>query len=820
MPSKVKGRGFPWTDAENDAFWRARRKHDPRTWGYCAAIKKDPEFAAALVRRDNVSLKDRARNKQFLLFEARRNRELATREGSAAPHAADEDEEMTPRASDDDVSDEMDEMPQIDDAAQRPDHQPAAMDLVDASRAAPADAPAASPRAADEDEVMMAPRDEVTPTEDEVTASARIETDVRTDAEDADDARVADVAADRAARGRERDGDKSDATRDARRPVHPVGSSAHFRVGRWPQNVRGLAAGKRLNENAKRAVVARGNMPPGPSRPLPPSPLGFAAPYPLPAAQKFPARSRMESEVVVHRAERRPREYRSVHRLSEDSPPPKSMRPSRDENTDSRHSHAPRVPDLMRTLGGQVSSRGLNLAARGLASSAQNPQTFLGQCELDLLKLGKGVRSFGDDKSRCWERRKDEVLHLANAEAEHVRAQAIGVLFHFARMLPEVVNLRGALSAAMGLFSALVEADQCFLLEKISSLLPATERWERFGAAIVAVVHTCRSARVRMLLLREIWSWSQDAAIGEQVRESSGVWNALIASYLYAPKKEREVALKVLVEFDTCWRHTAIAGAQGNILKALHEFYHSGMFVSYVPRAASKRLAAAIRKEDADDEMTWTSEGLASYLRSGRDSDFVVRSGDATLGVNAHRFILRARSPFFDAMLGDSRNWRETREGVCSLSSLSPRATRALVHYLYTGALLPNDASDAEVLEVLREGDAIADELDAHCVDKRDVERLIAAVAAGKVLSHIKDAHKNHACRRFETITQVSAHHRAPLGPDQNREKQARVMPVNTTSDAGDGDFIFNVGGDAWEDGASAATGRGALERAANILYG
>ena len=80
MPSKVKGRGFPWTDAENDAFWRARRKHDPRTWGYCAAIKKDPEFAAALVRRDNVSLKDRARNKQFLLFEARRNRELATRE--------------------------------------------------------------------------------------------------------------------------------------------------------------------------------------------------------------------------------------------------------------------------------------------------------------------------------------------------------------------------------------------------------------------------------------------------------------------------------------------------------------------------------------------------------------------------------------------------------------------------------------------------------------------------------------------------------------------------------------------------------------------
>ena len=137
-------------------------------------------------------------------------------------------------------------------------------------------------------------------------------------------------------------------TRRARRPVHPVGSSAHFRVGRWPQNVRGLAAGKRLNENAKRAVVARGNMPPGPSRPLPPSPLGFAAPYPLPA---LGARSRMEYEVVVHRAERRPREYRSVHRLSEDSPPPKSMRPSRDENTDSRHSHAPRAPDLMRTLG-------------------------------------------------------------------------------------------------------------------------------------------------------------------------------------------------------------------------------------------------------------------------------------------------------------------------------------------------------------------------------------------------------------------------------------------------------------------------------------
>ena len=114
----------------------------------------------------------------------------------------------------------------------------------------------------------------------------------------------------------------------------------------------------------------------------------------------------------------------------------------------------------------------------------------------------------------------------------------------------------------------------------------------------------------------------------------------------------------------------------------------------------------------------------------------------------------------------------------------------------------------------------IADELDAHCVDKRDVERLIAAVAAGKVLSHIKDAHKNHACRRFETITQVSAHHRAPLGPDQNREKKARVMPVNTTSDAGDGDFIFNVGGDAWEDGASAATGRGALERAASRAWG
>ena len=43
-------------------------------------------------------------------------------------------------------------------------------------------------------------------------------------------------------------------------------------------------------------------------------------------------------------------------------------------------------------------------------------------------------------------------------------------------------------------------------------------------------------------------------------------------------------------------------------------------------------------------------------------------------------------------------------------------------------------------------------------------------------------------------------------------------MPVNTTSDAGDGDFIFNVGGDAWEDGASAATGRGALERAAGMF--
>jgi len=91
--------------------------------------------------------------------------------------------------------------------------------------------------------------------------------------------------------------------------------------------------------------------------------------------------------------------------------------------------------------------------------------------------------------------------------------------------------------------------------------------------------------------------------------------------------------------------------------------------------------------EESDADIKPTEQQLSLDLEEAflknecSDSDVAIKCKDKV--TRCHKFILRARSPVFDAMF--KADMKENTTGVVAIDNLDPRVVTSLLHFIYTG---------------------------------------------------------------------------------------------------------------------------------------
>ena len=135
---------------------------------------------------------------------------------------------------------------------------------------------------------------------------------------------------------------------------------------------------------------------------------------------------------------------------------------------------------------------------------------------------------------------------------------------------------------------------------------------------------------------------------------------------------------------------------------------------SYDEEAENVRFLAVFVFCDTNKKATFQSLAeYEQYFNNSRFSDFKIMcwgEGGAQQTLNAHRVVLAARSPFFNAML--EPHTKESKEGCVEIKDCDYEALVELITFLYTGQA-PNLRTHA--LEVL----AVADRFQVEVLKER-----------------------------------------------------------------------------------------------------
>ena len=87
-------------------------------------------------------------------------------------------------------------------------------------------------------------------------------------------------------------------------------------------------------------------------------------------------------------------------------------------------------------------------------------------------------------------------------------------------------------------------------------------------------------------------------------------------------------------------------------------------------------------------------ERLVEMRQTNQLCDVIVRIGDIT--INAHRVILSACSPYFNAMF--SRDMQESQQGVVTIKGFDPMAVKCLIEFCYNSSIVVNMTNVQELL--------------------------------------------------------------------------------------------------------------------------
>ena len=77
-------------------------------------------------------------------------------------------------------------------------------------------------------------------------------------------------------------------------------------------------------------------------------------------------------------------------------------------------------------------------------------------------------------------------------------------------------------------------------------------------------------------------------------------------------------------------------------------------------------------------------ERLVEMRQTNQLCDVVIKIGDLT--INAHRVILSACSPYFNAMF--SGDMRESQQGVVTIKGFNPNALKCLIEFCYNSSIV------------------------------------------------------------------------------------------------------------------------------------
>lgn len=138
------------------------------------------------------------------------------------------------------------------------------------------------------------------------------------------------------------------------------------------------------------------------------------------------------------------------------------------------------------------------------------------------------------------------------------------------------------------------------------------------------------------------------------------------------------------------------------LLKTVLDTAHGWLVEDTLTAKCTMTIAASGVEQIAPSPATGSSPSdlgpqLGALLESGKYSDIVIRIGSEE--IHAHRAILAARSPVFDAMW--SSPMREGAESEVRISDVDPAALRRLLRYLYAGALDTDLQDDEETIALL-----------------------------------------------------------------------------------------------------------------------